>query len=257
MPVVQAPIEKGKNKYAISFAFRPGESEVRLSYELPYPNNKIAVKLPTLYGGGRLLVVAPPSVTLTGDGLQMAGQEQGMNIYERASVPAGTIITINLSGTAPPPAAANAPDAGGAPGRAENVQGGDAPAAAIQSIPGRLDEYKWWLVGGFCVLFLFAAVLLWKKPISVTVAGPEVFTEQPAAKSHSARAGVAKSADASVSSNGNSLAGLDRDTSNSLDALKDQLFRLELRRQAGTISDDEYSRERAKAEQVLRDLVRG
>jgi hypothetical protein len=119
MPVVQAPIEKGKNKYAISFAFRPGESEVRLSYELPYPNNKIAVKLPTLYGGGRLLVVAPPSVTLTGDGLHMAGQEQGMNIYERASVSTGTIITINLSGTAPPPATANAPDAGGAPGRAE------------------------------------------------------------------------------------------------------------------------------------------
>ena len=256
MPVVQAPIEKGKNKYAISFAFRPGESEVRLSYELPYPNNKIAVKLPTLYGGGRLLVVAPPSVTLTGDGLQMAGQEQGMNIYERASVATGTTITINLSGTAPPPAAASAPDAGGAPGRAENVQGGDAPAAAIQSIPGRLDEYKWWLVGGFCVLFLFAAVLLWKKPISVTVAGPEVFTEQPAAKSQSARAGVTKSSDASASTNG-SLAGLDRDTSNSLDALKDQLFRLELRRQAGTISDDEYSRERAKAEQVLRDLVRG
>jgi hypothetical protein len=256
MPVVQAPIEKGKNKYAISFAFRPGESEVRLSYELPYPNNKIAVRLPTLYGGGRLLVVAPPSVQLTGDGLQMAGQEQGMNIYERASISTGTIITINLSGTAPPPAAANAPDAGGAPGRAENVQGGDAPAA-IQSIPGRLDEYKWWLVGGFCVLFLFAAVLLWKKPISVTVAGPDLLVPHSAEKPRAARASVAKSADASSSTNGNSLAALDRDTTSSLDALKDQLFRLELRRQAGTISDDEYSRERAKAEQVLRDLVRG
>src|SRR5437016_1603161 len=57
MPVVQAPIDKGNNKYAIAFAFRPGESEVRLSYELPYPNNKITVKLPTAYGGGRLLVV--------------------------------------------------------------------------------------------------------------------------------------------------------------------------------------------------------
>ena len=256
MPVVQTPIEKGKNKYAISFAFRPGESEVRLSYELPYPNNKIAVRLPTLYGGGRLLVVAPPSVQLTGDGLQMAGQEQGMNIYERASISTGTIITINLSGTAPPPAAANAPDAGGAPGRAENVQGGDAPAA-IQSIPGRLDEYKWWLVGGFCVLFLFAAVLLWKKPISVTVAGPDLLVPHSAEKPRAARASVAKSADASPSTNGNSLAALDRDTTSSLDALKDQLFRLELRRQAGTISDDEYSRERAKAEQVLRDLVRG
>ena len=256
MPVVQAPIDKGKNKYAISFAFRPGESEVRLSYELPYPNNKIAVKLPTLYGGGRLLVVAPPSVTLSGDGLQMAGQEQGMNIYERSSVPTGTIVTVNLSGTAPPPVAANGPDAGGAPGRAENVQGGDAPAAAIQSIPGRLDEYKWWLVGGFCVLFIFAAVLLWKKPISVTVA-PDLLSQQSAEKPHAARANVAKSTEASPSSNGNSLASLDHATASSLDALKDQLFRLELRRQAGTISDDEYSRERAKAEQVLRDLVRG
>jgi hypothetical protein len=257
MPVVQAPIDKGKNKYAISFAFRPGESEVRLSYELPYPNNKIAVKLPMVYGGGRLIVVAPPSVTLSGDGLQMAGQEQGMNIYERASVVTGTTITVNLSGTAPPPAVANAPDAGGAPGRAENVQGGDAPTAAIQSIPGRLDEFKWWLLGGFCVLFLFAAVLLWKKPISVTVAGPDLHAQQSTQRKQAGHDSVAKSAETSPSSNGNSLASLDHATANSLDALKDQLFRLELRRQAGTISDEEYSRERAKAEQVLRDLVRG
>jgi hypothetical protein len=43
----------------------------------------------------------------------------------------------------------------------------------------------------------------------------------------------------------------------SLDALKERLFRLELRRQAGTISEEEYSRERTQAEKVLRDLVRG
>jgi hypothetical protein len=43
----------------------------------------------------------------------------------------------------------------------------------------------------------------------------------------------------------------------SLDSLKDQMFRLELRRQAGTISEEEYARERARAEKVLRDLVRG
>jgi hypothetical protein len=43
----------------------------------------------------------------------------------------------------------------------------------------------------------------------------------------------------------------------SLEILKDQLFRLELRHQAGTIPDDEYASERARAEKVLRDLVRG
>jgi hypothetical protein len=42
-----------------------------------------------------------------------------------------------------------------------------------------------------------------------------------------------------------------------VEALKDKLFRLELRRQAGTISEEEYARERARAEAVLRELVRG
>jgi hypothetical protein len=50
---------------------------------------------------------------------------------------------------------------------------------------------------------------------------------------------------------------IDREVEHSLDGLKDRLFRLELRRQAGTISEDEYVRERSRTEQILRDLVRG
>jgi len=253
MPVVQAPIDKGKNRYAIAFAFRPGENEVRLSYELPYPNNATTVKLPTVFGGGRLLVVAPPGVQLTGDGLQMAGQEQGMNVYERAMVAEGTPVTVLLNGTAPPPAV-NA-DAGGAPGRAENVQGGDPNgAAAIQAIPGRLDSLKWPLIGGFCILFVLAAMLLARKPVPIAV--PAEGVSAPAGIGGSSAGGKRPGAEA-VPSNGDALASLDRATAGSLDALKDQLFRLELRRQAGTISDEEYTRERGKAEQVLRDLVRG
>jgi hypothetical protein len=249
MPVVQAPIDKGKNRYAIAFAFRPGESDVRLSYELPYPGNATTIKFPTVYGGGRLLVVAPPSVKLTGDGLQMAGQEQGMNIYERASVAAGTLVSVTLSGTAPPPTAPAA-DAGGAPGRAENVQGGEA-SGTIQAIPGRLDALKWPLVGGFCILFVLAAILLARKPVAIAVPSE---TTSPASGQV---AGTPEKSDASPGTNGDALASLDRATATGLDKLKDQLFRLELRRQAGTISEEEYSSERAKAEQVLRELVRG
>lgn len=259
MPVVQAPIDKGKNKYAISFAFRPGESEVRLSYELPYPNNKISLKLPTVYGGGRLLVVVPPTVKVSGDGLQPAGQEQGMIIYTRDNVPAGAAVLVSLSGTAPPPSVdVSGGDSGGAPGRAENVQGGEATGATIQSVPGRLDEYKWYLVGGFAALFALSSILLWKKQIPVTVVGSEAAAPEPVSKNQLAqRAKTEKSTAPAAAGNGDALGSLDRSTASSLDALKDQLFRLELRRQAGTISDEEYSRERAKAEQVLRDLVRG
>ena len=60
-----------------------------------------------------------------------------------------------------------------------------------------------------------------------------------------------------ASPNSPAMAQVDAAVGTSLDALKDQLFRLELRRQAGTISEQEYTQERAKAEQVLRELVRG
>jgi len=244
MPVVQAPIDKGKNRYAIAFAFRPGESDVRLSYELAYPNNSTTLTLPTTYGG-RLLLVAPPSVRLTGKGLQMAGQEQGMNVYEVSGLAAGTPLTVSLSGTAPPPSA----DSGGAPGRAENVQGGDG-SQAIQSIPGRLDGIKWWLIGTLGLFCVFAAILLARKPVVMAVPAGDL--PAPAAPT-----ALPPNPTGASGANGDALAALDRSTAVSLDALKDQLFRLELRRQAGTISEEEYARERAKAEQVLRDLVRG
>jgi len=233
MPVVQAPIDKGKNRYAIAFAFRPGESEVRLSYELPYANNAATVKLPTSYAGGRLLVVAPPGVQLTGDGLEMAGQEQCMNIYERSSPAPGTMVTVSLSGSATARPA----------GRPEAGPGESGPE--IQAVPGRLDALKWPLIGGFFVLFALAALMLARKPVAIAVEVKE--RAAPAASAEPPSAAAAPE----------TLAAIDRATASQLEELKDRLFRLELRRQAGTISDEEYSRERAQADQLLRELVRG
>ena len=53
------------------------------------------------------------------------------------------------------------------------------------------------------------------------------------------------------------VADVNREVRGSLDELKDVLFRLELRRQAGTISEEDYARERARVETTLRDLVKG
>jgi hypothetical protein len=64
-------------------------------------------------------------------------------------------------------------------------------------------------------------------------------------------------AKATPSNGAASLAEVDAAIGTSLDTLKERLFRLELRHQAGTISEAEYAQERARAEKVLRDLVRG
>jgi hypothetical protein len=259
MPVVQAPIDKKNNRYSIAYAFRPGQSMVRYSYEIPYPGNAATVKISTIYPGGRLIVVAPPTMQVSGDGLAAGGQEQGMNLYGREDVPAGTLVAVNVSGTAPPP------DAGGGAEQGQQgrdaQQGGGAGGVPIQQVPGRLEALKLPLIVGFVVVFGLLAILLWRKPV-VAYAGPTAPEENESAPkpkgSNAIVASRASTATATVPTNGAaSLADVDAAIGTSLDALKERLFRLELRHQAGTISEQEYAQERARAEKVLRDLVRG
>jgi hypothetical protein len=247
MPVVQAPIERGKNKYSVAYAFRPGENGVRFSYEIPYTGNAATIKLPTVYPGAHLVLVAAPSMQIAADGLQPGGQEQGMNLYTREGLAANSTLAISVSGTAPPPSGDSA-DADGGPQNREAQQGsGPATGAAIQVVPGRLDGLKWYLVGGFLCVFALMAMILARKPVVAVAGGSAVdVAARPAPQAFKKTSGA-----------GANLAEVDAAVGTSLDALKDTLFRLELRRQAGTISEEEYNQERAGAEKVLRDLVRG
>jgi hypothetical protein len=256
MPVVQAPIDRGKNKYSVAYAFRPGENGVRFSYELPYTGNAASVKLPTVYPQARLVVVAAPTVQVTGEGLQSNGQEQGMSLYSRDGLAANSTLTVSVSGTAPPPSGNDSADATDAGPQNREAQQGSGPSAgaAIQVVPGRLDVLKWPIVGCFLGMFALLAVLLARKQVVAVAGGPSEDVAASPAKSNKktppspAAAPVIQTA---------KLAEVDAAVGSSLDALKDTLFRLELRRQAGTISEADYNQERARAEKVLRDLVRG
>jgi hypothetical protein len=50
---------------------------------------------------------------------------------------------------------------------------------------------------------------------------------------------------------------VNQEVNSNLESLKDTLLRIELKRQAGTITEQEYVQERGRAEQLLRDLVQG
>ena len=253
MPVVQAPIDKSKGHFAIAYAFRPGENTVRYSYEIPYPNNTASIKIPpSSYLARRLLVVAPPSVQISGEGLQAGGQEQGMSIYGRENLPANQTFSVDVSGTAPPPSAS----AGADPGQ-QGQEAQTPPGANIQQVPGRLDVLKWPLVAGFIGVFAVGAILLARKPVAITVAPAESSPEISAAPTSTSRAAKSSLAAAPLNTSNAPLESINAAVATSLDYLKEQLFRLELRHQAGTISDEEYASERARAEKVLRDLVRG
>jgi hypothetical protein len=159
----------------------------------------------------------------------------------------------------------------------------EAASASATTIPARLDSLKWILTGGFVSIFILGFAYLWLRPQPAASADgawiteADVPTPRPTKKSAARPAqqvatyAAATAATPSPSSAATSapfsaepsrgavetIADVDNQVQGSLDDLKNNIFRLELRRQAGTISEEDYSRERARVEKALRDLVRG
>ncbi len=274
MPVTQGTIDKGKNQEAIAFPFRPGESGVRVSYKMAY-EGQARLRFVSPYPAERVAIFAPPGVEVSGDGLSPAGQDQGFNVYMRESVAANAPVSVSISGTAPMPNPSQGGGAGAQDSQNPSVNsrleqsGAEAPTAAATTLPARLDSLKWVLVAGFGAIFALGFAYLLRRPQILAPAGTatsvaEAPTRGNAAKMHAATAlavaGPTPSTAAPVAAStvgAVAVAEANRQVTGSLDELKDKLFRLELRRQAGTISDADYTRERERIEQLLRDLVRG
>jgi hypothetical protein len=232
------------------------------------------------------MLVVPPTVQVSSPGFAPAGTEQGFNIYTRDAVPSGQSFKVSLSGTAPPPSASPQDSGAGAGGQMpaqgqDQVNGRDS-GPAIQALPNRLDSLRWILLAGFAVLFALGVLLVWRKPVPAFEGGSAAMPTQvarpgsvggsvgpgpragrkPTSPIPSAPAAAAAQPSAPAPQRAAEPAvavasEIDREVEQSLDGLKDRLFRLELRRQAGTISEEEYERERSRTEQILRELVRG
>ena len=269
MPVTLGTIDKGRNREAIAFAFKPGENGVRVSYNMPYGGNQAVLHSQSPYAAQRLLIAAPPTLQITAPGFTAAGTEQGFALYTRDSVAADAAVDISISGTAPPPESSRTvtgPPAGsaggGAPSDGQDQTGGDAPAATVTTLPARLDSVKWILVGGFAILFALGGAFLWRRPQVAmpepAAAGVYVAPGLPVAASMPPVAATANAATAGVrDASSEIMAAVAQQARLSLDELKDQMFRLELRRQAGTISESDYAQQRDRFEATLRELVRG
>ena len=264
MPVKQGTIDKGKGRYAIAYAFQPGQNGVRLSYVVPYAGNRATVRAPSSYDAQRVLLVIPPTMQVSSPGFNAAGTEQGFNVFSKDSIKAGTGFDVSISGTAPPPAEASA---SGPPdqvnGRDSGSDSGSGPTA--QATPARLDNEKWILLGGLAAIFAVGVGLLFRQPVLAVATAPATPPTPGPRGSKGKRSAQAKPnpspappATAPTPARESPLAEkIHQEVDTNLDSLKDTLLRIELRRQAGTISDEEYARERGRAEQLLRDLVQG
>ncbi len=246
MPVIQGTIDKGNGVEAVDWPFRPGDNGVRISYQMPYTSNQATIHASSVYDVQSVILAVPPGLQVSAAGFSPAGNEQGFDIYTRNAVAANTPVAISISGTAAAPAA-SADNGAQDPSVNSRVDGADA-AASTTTLPPRLDNnVKYILVAGFAGLFLLGVIFLWRRPSvqtavasssshDIALVAPLAQTPPPAAVQ---------------------MQQAEREATRSLDELKETLFRLELRHQAGTVSEQDYARERERTQKILRDLLKG
>ena len=99
------------------------------------------------------------------------------------------------------------------------------------------------------------AILVSRKQVVVTGVDDDAAARPP--QSPRNREKAKKATPVAPTSAPNLASDIDQHVTVSMDTLKDQIFRLELRRQAGTISEEDYAHEKAQFEKHLRDLVKG
>jgi hypothetical protein len=251
MPVRQGTIDKGKGRYAISYAFQPGQNGVRISYIVPYTGNQAQIRESSTYDAQRVLLVIPPTMQVASAGFNAAGTEQGYNVFSKESLKAGSGFDVTVSGTAPPPAEASASSS------PDQVNGRDSsPETTIETAPARIGDEKWILLGGLAAIFAVGVGLLLRKPIPEVASAPAPPLAPKGRKAQRAAQAAQVKAAATVPAPP-PVEKIKQEVNSNLDSLKDTLLRLELRRQAGTITDADYALERGRAEQLLRDLVQG
>jgi hypothetical protein len=251
--------QKEKNRYAFIFPLRPGETQFQISYHAPY-SGEATIDPKSLYPVDHFVVMMPKSMQFTssaGDMFQsMQDPEQPDSLVQVAQrAKPGQSLAFKVSGSGVLPASSEGKggqaiggaqvSGGGGGGRDARPGGGLGPPI---DAPDPLEKYRWYILGGFAVVLAGGAVYIAKRsPAKATVASTmrSVDDEETVEIPRPVKSG-AQQRTASASA----------DHSSQLGALKEQLFELEVERQKGSISQQEYEKTKAALDLILQRAVK-
>lgn len=248
MPVNIAPVPEGKSgKYFVSYALKPGETRLEIAYHMPYSGE--ATFSPKVTDNiQHFVVMMPKSMKFEAkDGARFAPMNDDSNatIQVATQVTPTTDLSFRVSGTGLLPddqAGQQAQSGGGGMGGgavADNRPGGGL-GAPIDS-PDPLHSYRWMILGGLAIVMVGGGVFV------VSRANQQAGVSAPPAVVASAKTAAV---DAPVPKAPSSPVAKDRSAA-LLEALKEELFQLEVEKQQGSLSAEEYEKSRAALEQTL------
>ena len=243
-PVNSSPVpQKEKDRYAFVFPLRPGETEFQVAFHLPY-NGQASIRPRALYGAQHFVVMLPKSMQfIAGPNSPfqvIADSKQPDTTVEVASnTKVGQALDFSISGAgelsdsgdnqggAPPPGA-NA-----VAGRDSRPGGGIGPPI---DAPDPLEKYRWYILGGFAIVLTMGAFyIVGGSKARATAEFRPARSERPEVSPKPKPAGQ---------------------PSVLLEALKEEIFQLELDHKQGRISQEEYDKAKGALDQTLERALR-
>ena len=241
-PINMPPTETAtKGRYAFSFPLKPGETQFQVSYHMPYKGAASLSPKP-LADVQHFVVMTPQGMTFTAKDkqrFQSMPDKSGASVMVATDVKPGDDLSFQLSGTgqfqAEGQQAAGGDEGGGmgggqAAGR-DNRPGGGLGAPIDSDDP--LHDYRAVILGVFALVLVMGGAYVIAKsnnatPAVATAGAPAVAAVKAAPHDRNAEL---------------------------LEAMKEELFQLELDRQQGKISQAEYEKAKAALDETIKRAV--
>jgi hypothetical protein len=224
-----------KDRFAFAFPLRPGQTEFQISYHLPY-NGKATIDPKLIYPLDHFVVILPQAIHFSPAQTGVYEDKQPPSppgaIAEVASkARPGQKLAFDISGSGVLQDDNSAEQAGqtAAPPSGSDTRPGGGLGPPIDA-PDPLQKYRWYLLGGFAVLLIAGAVY---------IAGRSRNVAEPNFESAVETADRDREAQPA------------RRPSMILEALKEEMFQLELDHKQGRISKEEYDKAKSALDQTL------
>jgi hypothetical protein len=232
------PLEQGeKGRFAFAFPLRPGQTEFQVSYHLPY-SGKATVDPKLIYPLDHFVVIMPQAI-------QFSPAAQGIYEDKQPPSPPGAIaevaskarpgqkLAFEISGNGVLQDDSSAAQGQGAPNVAATPATDSRPGGGLGppiDAPDPLEKYRWYLLGGFALLLMAGAAYIAGRSRNVPIPNFASAVET----SDREREGQPV-----------------RRSSMLLEALKEEMFQLELDHKQGRIAQDEYDKAKSALDQTL------
>src|ERR1700730_6511723 len=258
-----------KNRYAINFPLRPGETQFQMEFTLPY-SGEIKIDPKPLYPAKHLVVVLPKTMQFKAanppsfQSMQNPSQGDSQVEVARQTKP-GQPLAFTLTGNgviteSPGEVASGAarqqdqlqqqqPDQ---TQTRDNRSSDDRPGGGLGvpiDAPDALQQYRWPILGGFAVLLAIGGWAVTKRQPVTSVATTS--TARPGAASSDRSAAVYPKVPAATPPATSAASAPPARSSMLLEALKEELFQLEVERKQGKITPEDYEKARAALDQTL------